>query len=128
MARIPCDESFVPNTIMEIVVNSLGNQTQYCFTPDDGYVIHLKRDEVEDIDPETGDTVINVLYARGTKSVNINYDFSVVVNDVYTYTDENGNTVNIPIEKIGAEELYTLPESIVPSAQIYGVGNDHEVM
>ena len=36
--------------------------------------------------------------------------------------------VSIPIEKIGPEEMYTLPDSIVPTAQIYGSGNDHEVM
>ena len=132
MPEIPCEASFVPNTTMKIYENSLGRQTQYCFYPDEGYVMHKKSVDVEIYD-ETFTNVIGYteLFGSGMKSVSIDYDFSVVVPDTYTYTDENGMTVSIPIERIGAEELYTLPESIVPSNQIYGGGtndNDHEVM
>lgn len=131
MPYIDCETSYVPNTTMKIFVNSLGRQTQYCFYPDEGYVMHYKSVDTEIYD-ETGVNVIgyNVLYGAGMKSVPISYDFSVVTQDVYTYTDENGMTVNVPIEKIGVEELYTLPIDIVPENQLYGGGNDndHEVM
>lgn len=128
MAWIPCEETFVPNTRMQKVINSSGDHTQYVFTPEDGYVLHLKRDEVEYEDPDTGETTLVIMFARGNKTVRADYDFDLRVNDVYTYTDENGMTVSIPIEKIGPEELYTLPDSVVPTDQIYGTGTDHEVM
>lgn len=121
MPYVDCETSFVPNTTMKIAVTSTGRQTQYCFYPDDGYVMHVKSVDIEIYDG-TGVNVIgyNVLYGAGMKSVPISYDFSIVTQDVYTYTDKNGNTVNVPIEKIGTEELYTLPASIVPEKQIYG--------
>ena len=128
MPEIPCNESFVPNTRMAIYENSSGRQTQYRFYPNEGYVMHVKSVDTEIYD-ETGVNVIGYteLFGSGTKSVPISYDFSVVVQDVYTYTDENGNTQIVPIEKIGVEELYTLPESIVPQNQLYGGDNNHEV-
>lgn len=118
MPYIDCETSFVPNTTMKIAVTSTGRQTQYCFYPDDGYVMHKKSVDTEIYD-ETGVNVIdyNVLYGAGMKSVPISYDFSTVEQDVYTYTDENGMTVSIPIERIGAEELYTLPIDIVQPNQ-----------
>lgn len=131
MAEITYEDivpSLIPNTTM---VRGLvdGIPRNIRIYPNDGYVLHLKRNDVEDFDPITGETTTTLLFSVGMKSVNINYDFSVVVPDTYTYTDENGNTLTIPIEKIGAEEIYTLPESIVPTAQIFGGGdNDHEVM
>ena len=121
MPYVDCETSFVPNTTMKIAVTSTGRQTQYCFYPDDGYVMHVKKNDLPIYD-ETGINVIDYteLYGSAMKSVSINYDFSVVTQDVYTYTDKNGNTVNVPVEKIGTEELYTLPASIVPEKQIYG--------
>ena len=131
MPEIPCNESFVPNTRMAIYENSSGRQTQYRFYPNDGYVMHVKSVDLEIYD-ETFTNIIGYteLYGSGMKSVPINYDFSVVVQDAYSYTDENGNTVNVPIERIGEQELYTLPIDIVPENQLYGGGNDndHEVM
>ena len=127
MPEISCNETFVPNTTMKIYKNSAGVPIRYRFYPNDGYVMHVKSSDM-DIYDETGINVIGTtkMYGGGMKSVPIDYDFSTVTQDIYTYTDENGITVNVPIEKIGAEELYTLPESIVPSIQIYGGGNNHE--
>lgn len=116
MPEIPCNEIFIPNTTTKIFVDSSGVQTQYCIYPDDGYVLHLKRNDDVYEDLDTGETVTTLRFCSGMKSVNINYDFSVVVQDTYTYTDENGNEVTIPIEKIGAEEIFTLPKSIVQEA------------
>lgn len=129
MPEIPCAESFVPNTRMAIYENSSGRQTTYRFYPDDGYVMHKKTSDDPIYDEEGNITGYTEMYGGAMKSVSINYDFSVVVPDTYTYTDENGNTISVPIERIGVEELYTLPESIVPQNQLYGGGgNDHEVM
>lgn len=107
--------TLVPNTTMEKTLSD-GNAINIRIYPDDGYVLHLKRHDYEDIDPITGETVTTLRFCSGMKSVNINYDFSVKVQDTYTYTDENGNEVTIPIEKIGAEEIFTLPKSIVQEA------------
>lgn len=118
--EIPCSESFVPNTRMAIFENSLGIQTMYRFYPDEGYVMHVKSQD-EPIPDENYETIgYREMFGSAMKSVSINYDFSVIVPDTYTYTDENGNTVNVPIERIGAEELYTLPASAVDVANTYG--------
>lgn len=119
MPYIDCKESFIPNTTMKTFENTLGDKTAYVFTPNDGYVLHLKRDEVEDTNIETGDTFTVIKYAKGTKSVSIDYDFSVVIDDIYTYNDESGTPISIPIQKVGAEELYTLPANMVPTDDIY---------
>ena len=116
MPQIPCDKIFIPNTTTKIFVDSSGVQTQYCIYPDEGFVIHLKRNDVEDFDPITEQTTTTLYFSSGMKSVNINYNFSVKVQDAYTYTDENGNEVTMPIEKIGAEEIFTLPKTIVQEA------------
>lgn len=131
MPYIDCETSYVPNTTMKIFVNSLGRQTQYCFYPDEGYVMHYKSVDTEIYDA-TGENVIayTELFGRGMKSVPISYDFSVTKKDSYTYTDENQMTVNVPLEKIGVEELYTLPKEFVPQNQLYdgahkAAGNTH---
>ena len=49
------------------------------------------------------------------------------VNGRFAHTDENGNTISIPIERIGAQEFYALPASVVPQNMTYGGGNDHVV-
>lgn len=120
MPYIDCETSYVPNTTMKIFVNPLGRQTQYCFYPVDGYVMHIKSVDMEIYD-KTGENVVGYteLFGSGMKSVPISYDFSVIKEDSYTYTDESGKKVDMPIKKIGAEELYTLPESIVPQNQLY---------
>ena len=119
MPEIYCETSFVPNTRMTIYENSLGRKITYRFYPNEGYVMHVKSVDMEIYD-ETFKNVLgyNVLYGAGMKSVPISYNFSVVTQDVYTYTDNNGMTVNVPIEKIGVEELYTLPANIVDAAHI----------
>ena len=123
MSYIDCETSYVPNTTMKIFVNPLGRQTQYCFYPVDGYVMHVKSVDLEIYD-KTGENIVGYteLFGSGMKSVPISYDFSVTKEDKYTYTDENQRTVNVPLEKIGAEELYTLPKDIVPQKQLYDGG------
>lgn len=115
MPYVDCETSNVPNTTMAVFTNGLGNQTMYRFTPNDGYVLHVKRGDAPIYDEDDNLVGYTERYCDGSKTVPIDYDFSVVVPDTHTYTDENGMIVNIPIERVGKEELYTLPASIVPS-------------
>lgn len=128
MPLVPIEEIFVPNTTTQVFVNSQGNRTQYYIRPNDGYVLHVK-DEDENIWDDNHENIIgrNERYSIGGTSVHISYDFIVKVPDTYIYTDENSNTQTIPIERIGAQEFYTLPESVVPQNQIYGGSNDNVV-
>ena len=118
MPFVSYDEIFVPNTTTEVFINSAGNATQYFIKPNDGYVLHVKSED-EPIWDENMENIIgyNERFSYFGKSVNVRYDFSVVVPDTYTYTDENGMTVSIPIERIGEQEFYTLPASVVPENQ-----------
>lgn len=120
MPIIDCETSFVPNTTMKIFENSLGNRTQYIFYANDGYVIHDNRcdyaDELEGIYTER--------FATGQISVSIRYDFTAVTQG--TYEGADGITYNVT--KIGEYELYTLPESAVPTDNTYGGGNKPTVM
>ena len=117
---IDCETSFVPNTTMQIFVNSLGNQTQYVFRVNDGYVIHDNRcDAVDELEGTYTER-----FATGRLSVSINYDFTTLTQGIYEGVD--GTTYNVT--KIGEFELYTLPESAVPIDHTYGGGNNHDVM
>ena len=117
MPYIDCETSFVPNTTMQIFVNSSGRQTQYVFDVNDGYVIHDNRcDYADDLEG-----IYTERFAIGRLSVSINYDFTEVTQG--TYEGADGVTYNVT--KIGPYELYTLPESAVPIADTYGGGNDH---
>lgn len=128
MPFLPIDEIFVPNTTTEVFVNSSGNRTQYAITPNEGFVLHVKSEDEPIFNEETFEIIgYNERYAYFGTSVHISYDFTVKVPDTYTYTDENGMTVSIPIERIGEQELYTLPVSVVPQNQTYGGGNDSVV-
>ena len=119
MPRVLIEEVFVPYTTTQVVVNSLGNRTQYFITPNEGFVLHFNGNDGVQYNEDYTEVVSRTeRYSTGGGSVPIDYDFSVVVPDTYTYTDENGNTVNVPIERIGTEELYTLPINIVSQNQI----------
>jgi hypothetical protein len=128
MPFIPYNEIFVPNTTTKVFINSSGTATQYKIEPDDGYVLHVKEED-EKIWDENYENILGYRerYSYGGTSVHISYDFTVKVPDTYTYTDENGMTVTIPIERIGEQEFYTLPASVVPQNMTYGGGNDHVV-
>lgn len=119
MPEIHCESSFVPNTTMRIFVNSSGNQTQYRFYPDEGYVFHDNRWDGLAEDMET----VVERFSTGMSSVSIRYDFNTTTQG--TYEGADGVTYNVV--KIGEYELYTLPESAVPIANTYGGDNDHEV-
>ena len=120
MPYIDCENSYIPNTTMKIAVTSDGRQTQYCFYPDEGYVLHINSADDVSYD-ENYENIISRIerYGNKMKSVSINYDFMDISSGTYTYTDDNGNEINIPVEKIGAEQLYTLPSDLVSPENIY---------
>ena len=103
--------TLIDNTTM--IKRSLdGVDKTYRITPNDGYVLHDNR--VDWTDEMTGEE--HILFATGTKTVSASYDFNNVVQG--TYVGADGVTYNV--NKIGMYELYTLPESAVPTNDKYG--------
>ncbi len=102
MARISV-EPIIANTTMEKYVNSEGVELVYIIAPIEGYVLHHSgKDFTEIID---GEEVVKEGFASGSVSVPITYDFTA-------------NPYN----------LYTKLASEVPADQIFGGGNNEEVM
>lgn len=122
MPREPMNTTYIENTTMERVINSLGNHTQYAITPNENYVLHDKRLDDYNYDVETGEPIgepIALGYYPTTRTVSVNYDFDNVV------VGTDGNTT---VNKVGEYELYAILRSEVPADQIYSGGNnDHEI-
>ncbi len=119
-ADIP--QSFIPNTTMKAKRQENENAIRsFWITPINGYVLHDKNYDEEVIDPitlmPTGE--IKLGYRPSTASVSANYDFSTT-----QVTAVNGQTVTA----YGSREFYAILESEVPTDNIYGGGNNHEVM
>lgn len=117
----------IENATMRELLNN-GVLYKYRIQAVDGYVLHDNRVDVEELDPETLEPTGNIIpwFKFGSTSVPLTYDFDNVTEGTYTYTDENGMSVTIPVSKIGMYEFYTLPASIVPTNQICEVENTHE--
>lgn len=121
----------IENATVTPIYNSDNEIGGYTITPNDGYVIHTKNYDEEVVDEETFEPTGEIIlgFVRAPISLVRNYNFSTVVAGTYTYTDENGMEVSIPVNKVGRFEIFAIPESIVPENQIFGGGNnDHEVM
>lgn len=113
--------SLIPNTDMQKMYID-GVHKVYVIAPIDGYVLHDAATNEEEIDPDTLEPTGRIIfrYASGSASCGANYDFTPL-----QVTDENGVTHTA----YGAQrEFFARPESEVPADQIYGGGNDHEVM
>lgn len=84
-----------------------GVHRNYRISPNEGYVLHDKRDDFVEIDPDTEEEITRLAFFRGMCSCRFDYDF---VANPY--------------------EFYTVPEDSVPADQIFGGGdnNDHEIM
>ena len=92
----------------------------------EGYVLHDTRLDDEVIDENTLEPTGEVIlgYTTGDKSVAASYDFTII--NRATVQGVSGNSYIV--DKVGANEFYTLPESEVPVNRIFGVpGNDHEI-
>lgn len=93
--------TLIENTTMYKYLNSEGIHKTYRITPNDGYVLHDKSRDWTDLETEE----LKLGYTTGTASCAANYDFTV-----------------------NPREFYAVPENSVPADQIFGGGNDHEVM
>lgn len=107
----------IPNTI--ITMNN--TRTQYYVTPNEGYVMHDKNYDTDEVDENympTGNIILG--YRPTTASIHINRDLSE-----RTMLDENGNTVTAYTER----EFFCKLRTEVPENQIFGVdGPEHEIM
>lgn len=124
----PITPTLIPNTTMEKMFLN-GVHKTYRITPNEGYLLHDVNNDNEVFDEDgvpTGELIPR--FGAGSRTINKNYDFTVTTPDTYTYTDENGMEVTINVTKIGVNEYYTVPASIVPIDNQYGGSGDHEVM
>lgn len=107
----------IPNATVEL--NSAG--THYRVTPNEGYVMHDKGYDVEELDENympTGNITLG--YRPTTASIHINRDLSA-----RTMLDENGNEVTAYTER----EFFCKLRTEVPENQIFGVDEpEHELM
>ena len=113
--------TLIPNTTMRKMLID-GVHKVYVIEAIDGYVLHDKMGDYTDMDWETGIETPRMAFYGGSCTCPANYDFTPV-----QVTDENGVTYTA----YGAgREFFAIPESDVPSNQIFGGGdnNDHEIM
>ena len=118
----------VPNTTLREYLRD-GVLYTYVIAPTEGYLLHDKDLDVPEVDEnymETGNII--PWFTGGTTNMRADYDFTTTTQGEYKYTDENGMEVTIPVTMIGAREFYTVPSNVVPSDQVLGGDNDHEVM
>ena len=111
--------SLIPNTTMKKGFAD-GVHRVYVIHPIDGYILHDVGFDIAEIDPETGEqTSYSLGYTTAGASCGASYDFSTS-----TVTDENGNTLTA----YGERQFFARLASDVPSDQIFGGGNNHEIM
>lgn len=101
----------IPNTTMLEKLRD-GVLYKYAIQAANGYVLHDNRIDWLD---EEDNTIPRFKF--GSTAVPVSYDFDNVTNGTFTYADENGMEVIIPVEMIGEYEFYTLPASVVPENQ-----------
>lgn len=105
--------TLVPNTTMQKMILD-GVHRSYVIAPIEGYVLHDKNRDWNDIDPVTGmpSEEPTLGYTTGTATCGANYDFTTV-----QVTDENGVTHTA----YGAKrEFFARPASEVPADKTEG--------
>lgn len=110
--------TLIPNTIIQKRLRD-GVDYQYWIEAVDGYVLHDKRID-EPVYDDFGNETEEIMpwFKIGVTTVAANYDFDNITNGTYTYVDENNMTVTIDVLKVGMNEFYAIPNSIVPNCQI----------
>lgn len=108
MATITYEDmnTLIENTTMQKIFRD-GVHRQYRISPVDSYVLHDKRNDWTEEDPETLEERTVLGYVSGSTTCPASYDF-----------------VTNPWE------FYAVPEDSVPADHIFGGGgnNDHEIM
>ena len=119
----------VPNTTLREYLRD-GELYSYVIAPTDGYLLHDKNldiPELDDMGMETGNII--PWFTGGTTNMRADYDFTTTTQGTYTYTDENGMEITMPVTMIGEREFYTVPSNVVPSNQGLGIGdNNHKTV
>lgn len=107
MARLVDVEPIFENTTMKASYNDADVLRTYKISPCEGYVLHVNTLDTPVFDEDTGELTEEVVlgYTPATISVGYNYDFEA-----------------------NPKQIYAVLESTVPADQIFGGGNDHEVM
>lgn len=103
----PMTETLLENTTMQLGVDSVtGQQKKYRITPNNGYVLHDKSYDIPVFDEITGEETGEVILGYRTSTASC------------TIAQFNSNFY----------EFYAVLRTEVPENQIFGTGNDHEVM
>ncbi len=109
-------QTLIPYTTMQKMLTD-GVHKAYRIYPIAGYVLH---DNARNFETMEGTLMFGYSPSSVFVTCGANYDFST-----HTVTDENGVTYTA----YGNRDFFAIPESEVPSDQIFGgVNNDHEVM
>ena len=114
----------VPNTTLRERLNN-GELYSYVIAPTEGYLLHDKDLDMPEYDENLGMATGNIIpwFTGVTTNMRPDYDFTTTTQGTYyTYTDENGMEITIPVTMIGEREFYTVPSNIVPSDQTLGGG------
>lgn len=96
--------TLIANTTMQKRLLN-GVHKSYLITANEGYVLHDNTLDYTDIDPVTGEEVLVLGFTDNTKTCGANYDFTA-----------------------NSREFYAVPRNEVPENQIFGGGNNPEVM
>ena len=86
--HIKLDNSFIPNTNMEIILID-DIETAYTITPKEGYKLHAKELDSYGFDEESMTETDEFVpgFTTGTKTCHINYDFEVNLREFYAVKD-----------------------------------------
>jgi len=111
----------IPNTAMRKMIID-GAHKGYSIQPLNGFKLHDNTIDIDIIDEATLE-VTGKQFGYSPSSVDVtcgaSYDFVA-----HTVTDKNGNTYTA----YGDREFFAVLESNVPDVQIFGGGNDHEII
>lgn len=123
----PMETTLIPNTTMnKKYVN--GVFKVYEIIPNSNYVLHNRQNDIFDNYDDEGNGIGEptvMLFGLHGCTVRQDYDFNNIV--AGTITDIDGNEV--AVNKVGALEIFAIPQNLIPADQIFGGGdNDHEVM
>lgn len=104
--------SLIPNTIMQKKLAD-GVHQVYAIQAIDGYVLHDKTRDYEDINPDTNEWIPKRGYTTARSTCQAAYDFAPS-----QITIDDGTVVTA----YGAREYFAIPANAVPSDQIFGGG------
>ena len=122
--------SLIPNTTMKMTVRD-GVDYMYRITPVEGYVLHdIAADDIE-LDENGNPTggINGYTFSSGTCSCSVRDTLETTTLSV-PVLDGNGNIINELVTAYGTRKFFAIEISKVPDPvnQIYGIGNDHEIM